>query len=145
MSVGVRFFSVVSHSKAHLAAVQETYFQHMRFASTVGAMLAAAGIACILHSLLPSVCTGTASRTIRRLNTLLDDRQTLADARRNTGEAVSFVMLLTISTIAAVSLWLAGASAVVALPLTFIALGLPAALLITNPELELVEEPHVHA
>ncbi len=145
MVTDVRFFSVVAESRAHLAAVRETYFQHMRFAATVGAMLVAAGIACTLHSVIPGLCTSTASRTIRRLNTLLDDRDTLPDAAANTTDAVGFAFLLILSAAAAAWLWIAGGSPAIALPLSLLALGLPAALLAANPELEWFEEAHSNA
>lgn len=135
MPAGFRVLDLVSGSRAHLAAVRESYFEHLRFASTVGAMLAAAGIACMLHALVPALCTGTASRTIRQLNALLADRQLLADAAREAGAAIGFTFLFALSLSAAVTLWVAGASAVLALPLSLIAFALPLALLVSNPEL----------
>mgnify|MGYP003577116478 CR=1 FL=1 len=146
MGTGIRFFSVaLADSKAHLAAAQETYLQHMRFAASVGALLAAAGIACTLHAIIPSLCTSTASRTIRRLNRLLEDRDSLPEALRDTSEALGFAFLLASSFIAAASLWLSGAGPAVALPLSLVALGLPAALIASNPGLERREDAQLHA
>ena len=131
----LRVPALVAGSKAHLAAVHETYFEHLRFASTVAAMLAAAAVACLLHAVVPALCTGTASRTIRQLNALLADRDLLEQTCREAGEAIGFTFLLSFSLAAAVALWLAGAAAVMALPLSLIAFCLPLAALAANPEL----------
>jgi hypothetical protein len=133
-----RFSLVVAHSRAHLAAVDETYFEHLRFAATVAAMLAAAAVACLLHALVPAWCTSTASRTIRQLHALLADRSLLAEASSEAGEAIGFTLLLALGLGASLALWLLGAA--VALPLSLIALGLPLACLAANPELQRAEE-----
>jgi hypothetical protein len=135
MPAGFRVLDLISGSKAHLDAVQENYFEHLRFASTVAAMLAAAAVACLLHALIPAVCTGTASRTIRQLNALLADRELLDRTASEAGAAIGFTFLLAVSLAVAVTLWLAGAAAVMALPLTLIAFALPLAALAANPEL----------
>ena len=141
MAERFRFISLVSGSRAHLAGVDEGYFEHLRFAATVGAMLTAAGLACTLHALVPALCTGTASRTIRQLHALMDDRSLLLAVRREAGEAVAFVLLLVLGLAAALLLWMAGSAAPVALPLSLIALGLPAAMLAANPELQRLDDP----
>src|SRR4028119_518872 len=50
MAERFRFISLVSGSRAHLAGVDEGYFEPLRFAATVGAMLTAAGLARTLHA-----------------------------------------------------------------------------------------------
>jgi hypothetical protein len=135
------FIPLVSGSRAHLAQAQESYFEHLRFASTVGAMLAVAGLACTLHALVPAICTGTASRTIRQLVALLADRSQLALAAREAGEAIAFTLLFALCLGASLLLWVAGAAAPLALPLSLIALALPVAMLATNPELQRPEDP----
>ena len=47
---------------AHPASVNETYWEHLRFASRFGAKMAAGGLAAIVHSLLPFCFQTTASR-----------------------------------------------------------------------------------
>ncbi|WP_189047411.1 DUF6356 family protein [Aliidongia dinghuensis] len=59
----------------HPASVGETYFEHMRFASRTGAMMIAGGCACLIHGLLPFLCTTTGSRTIRTLAARLGGAQ----------------------------------------------------------------------
>ena len=135
MPASFRVFTLLRDSKAHLAAVGESYFEHLRFALTVGAMLIAAGLACSLHAFVPAWCTGTASRTIRQLNALLSDRTLLARTAREAGNAIAFTLLLILSAVTAAFPWGAGADAAVAAPLSLIALALPLAFLLANPEL----------
>src|ERR1700741_4451845 len=59
----------------HPASVGETYFEHMRFAWRTGAMMLAGGCACIVHGLMPFLCTTTGSRTIRTLAARLGGAQ----------------------------------------------------------------------
>lgn len=59
---------------AHPRAVDETYFEHLRFAATFGFWLAAAAGAAFVHALIPALCETTASRIIRRLHARIDGR-----------------------------------------------------------------------
>lgn len=52
----------------HPATVGETYFQHQRFAMGVGLRMIIGGLACLVHGLLPFLCTTTGSRTIKALH-----------------------------------------------------------------------------
>ena len=54
--------------REHPASVGETYFQHMAVALTFGATLLAAGLACVIHALLPFLFTTTARVTIQNLH-----------------------------------------------------------------------------
>jgi Family of unknown function (DUF6356) len=58
----------------HPASVDETYFQHMRFAARYSAMLFAAGAAALIHALVPCLFEKTASNRIRKLYSLIDNR-----------------------------------------------------------------------
>ena len=127
---------VIGTSRAHLSQVGESYGEHLRFAFGVGAMMVAAGLACCLHALVPAVCRNTGSRTIRCLGRLLDDRSALEAASTETADAVAFALLVAMSLAIAVLFWALGARAVVALPITLLALALPAAVLAANPDLE---------
>ena len=55
----------------HPASVGETYLQHLGFASRFGLTMIAGGIACVLHGLLPFLCTTSGSRRVRRLYDIL--------------------------------------------------------------------------
>lgn len=61
---------------AHPASVNETYFQHMRFAIGFAGALAFAAGAALVHAVVPALCQTTASRIIRRLHARLSARHT---------------------------------------------------------------------
>ena len=52
---------------AHLKEVDEGYFEHLWTAAGFGLQMVIAGLACLLHALLPFVCEKTGSRAINRL------------------------------------------------------------------------------
>jgi len=61
---------------AHPASVNETYFQHMRFAfGFAGTLMLAAGAA-LVHAVVPALCETTASRIVKRLHARLAARNT---------------------------------------------------------------------
>ena len=52
----------------HPTSVGETYGEHLATASGFGFRMIGAGLACLLHGLLPWTFTSTGSRAIRELN-----------------------------------------------------------------------------
>jgi Family of unknown function (DUF6356) len=52
---------------AHPASVGETYFQHLVQAARFGARLVLAGVACLIHSLLPFLFVHTARDMVKDL------------------------------------------------------------------------------
>ena len=52
----------------HPREVGESYGRHMAHAGTVGFTLIGAGLACLVHGLLPFLFVNTGSNTIRRLH-----------------------------------------------------------------------------
>jgi len=68
---------MLTSSREHLIEAGETYFQHMRFAFIVGALAVGAGLACIVHSVVPALCPKSCSRTVGLLQTLFADRHKL--------------------------------------------------------------------
>lgn len=52
----------------HPESVGETYGEHLVHASYFGSRMILAGLACMLHALLPFLCVRTASQTIEELN-----------------------------------------------------------------------------
>ena len=52
----------------HPATVNESYFQHMRFAFGFAFWLSVAAGAALIHALIPALCETTASRILRRLH-----------------------------------------------------------------------------
>lgn len=126
---------LIAESRKHLALASENYWQHLRFAASVGAMLIAAGLACLLHAIVPGICRDTASRTIASLHELLCDRSAISRAVSANGEAIAFAFLFSLSAGAAASFWIAGAGALLTLPVSLLALAMPVAMLATNPDL----------
>ena len=127
---------MIRRSKQHLMEAGETYFEHLSFAATVGLMALAGGLACLIHAIVPGLCTRTASRTIGLLNELLADRRRVAEIRGQSIEAIAFAGLIVAA--AAISFALLMTAVPVPLAATYgaIALALPITLLLSNPELE---------
>lgn len=59
---------------AHPARVNESYFQHQRMALSFAGPLFAAGLAALVHALVPGLCERTASNIVRDLNQRLQKR-----------------------------------------------------------------------
>lgn len=53
---------------AHPATVGETYTEHLGMASSFGCRMVVAGVACMLHGLLPFLFVRTGSRTVAELH-----------------------------------------------------------------------------
>jgi hypothetical protein len=70
---------MITESKAHFREAGETYLGHLRFASTIGLLAIAAGLACLIHALVPALCTRTASRTVGQLARLFEQRELLCE------------------------------------------------------------------
>lgn len=58
----------------HPASVDESYFQHMRFALGFSGTLALAAGAALLHAFIPALCETTASRMVHALHARLSNR-----------------------------------------------------------------------
>lgn len=127
--------TMISQSRVHLAQAGEGYWQHFRFATTFGLLAMAAAIAALLHALVPALCTHTASRIIRHLGQLMEDRSRIDAIESEAVEARAFVLLLLLATGVVAPLWFLGAPLTLKLAYTVLAYALPAVLMITNPEL----------
>lgn len=69
----------------HLHSVDESYFQHLYFATCFGVRMIGAGVAAILHGLCPAVFQYTGSKTIFALNDELTARKQKADGHTHGG------------------------------------------------------------
>jgi len=58
----------------HPSTVDETYFQHMRFAARFAARLFLAGSAAIIHAIFPAFCETTASDQIKAMHAEITNR-----------------------------------------------------------------------
>jgi len=124
--------------RAHLIEAGESYFEHLRFAVGVGLMLLAAGVACIIHGILPGYCTRTASRTVDELRQLFLERHALAKVLAETSGALVLVGLL-ILTLPVWTLLLLSPGYPVPIATALFALAIPAAYLWSNPQLEPID------
>jgi hypothetical protein len=131
---------MIAQSRAHLKLAGETYWQHFRFATTFGLLAAAAGFAAILHAFVPAICTSTASRIVRHLGQLVEDRSKIDVVESEAVEARAFVLLLILAAVAVAPLWVLDAPTTLRVAYTLLAFALPAVLLISNPELVSREE-----
>jgi len=131
---------MIAQSRAHLKNAGEGYWEHFRFATTFGLLAAAAGFAAILHAFVPGVCTSTASRIIRHLGHLIEDRSKIDAIESEAVEARAFVLLLFLAAAVVAPLWILDAPTTLRLAYTLLAFALPAMLLISNPELAAREE-----
>jgi len=127
-----------ARTRAHLVDAGETYFEHMHFAVGVGLMLVAAGLACIIHGIFPSLCTKTASRTVDELKRLFVERHTLAIVLAEASGALVLVGLLAL-TVPAWALLLMSPGYPLPIVTAAFALAIPCVYLWTNPQLEPID------
>ncbi len=59
---------------AHPEAVGETYTEHFGVASRFGVRMVLAGLACLVHAVLPFAFVTTGSRTVRELHDRMANR-----------------------------------------------------------------------
>lgn len=69
---------MLAKSKHHLDTVQETYWQHLRFALRTALTLQIAAITAVLHALLPAVFQTNVSDTVCRLADKMRARRDMA-------------------------------------------------------------------
>lgn len=126
-------------SRLHLEHAGEGYFQHLRFAVMVGLMLVGAGLACVIHALVPALCATTASQTVERLAGLFRDRSRIDQAARESSGALTLVLLilLTVPTVSVIALL--SSNVAFALPTAVLTFGVLVAYLWSNPALDPVE------
>ena len=129
----------LADSQLHLEEAGESYLEHLRFAALVGLMLVGAGLACIIHALVPALCTRTASRMVERLGQLFRDRSRVAEAARDSSGALTMVLLLVLAAPVVAIMALMGTHIGFALPIAMLTLAVPAVYLWGNPGLDPVD------
>lgn len=123
-------------SRAHLDAVGESYFEHLRFALAVGTLAIGAGLACVLHALVPAMCEKTCSRAIGSLQRLFGDRNQMRAVLAENSALFIFVLLIALSCVTAVALAISSGLSAITLILLPQAFALPLIFLSQNPQLE---------
>jgi len=126
---------MIAVSRTHLTEARESYGQHLAFALLVGAMMVGAGVACILHAVIPGICTRTASQTVQCLSELFRDRSRLRGVASAMSGSLVLVGLLAIAVPMIVALGLIATKSIVAVPLALVVAAVPAAYIWSNPEL----------
>lgn len=132
---------MISQSRAHLRHTGESYWQHFRFATTFGLLAMAAGIAALVHAIVPGMCSSTASRIVRHLGQLIEDRSKIDAVETEAVEAKAFAMLLILASAVVAPLWILEAPTTLRLTYTLLAFSLPATLMVSNPELAVSKDP----
>jgi Family of unknown function (DUF6356) len=61
----------------HPRSIGETYFEHQRCAFEIGATLIGAGLACLLHGLVPAAFRDTGSRVVSHVHRRISARQSI--------------------------------------------------------------------
>jgi Family of unknown function (DUF6356) len=130
---------MLRRSRAHLRQAGESYFDHLRFASVVALMMIGAGLACLIHAIVPALCQTSASATVRQLERLFENRHELGSAAESASGAMVLAGLVALSTAAALPVIVA-APAGLAWAWTALAFAIPATFLSTNPQLEPVRD-----
>lgn len=127
---------MITQSRAHLTAAGENYGDHFRFAATVGLMTMAAGLACVIHALVPALCQRTASRTVGLLSQLFTRRELLSEVEARSLEAIAFVVLALMAVLISLVLAVSAAPLPLKAVYSLLAFALPLTLLLTNHELD---------
>ena len=123
-------------SRRHLSQVGESYFEHMRFALTVGFLACGAGLACILHALIPAVCEQSCSRTVGHLQSLFADRNQLPLVIEQSSGVLTFLGLCVLAT-ATTGLFMVGRAELwVGIVIGALAYAIPATFLARNRALD---------
>jgi hypothetical protein len=70
---------------AHPRSVDESYFEHMRFALSFSVRLLGAGLAALVHAFVPCLFETTASRMIKAMHARIANRGAAAPVVRDHG------------------------------------------------------------
>jgi hypothetical protein len=64
----------------HPRQIGETYTEHASHACSIGLRMIGAGLACLVHAVLPGLCVRTASRTVNAITDLMQQRTPAPDS-----------------------------------------------------------------
>ena len=65
---------MIKDCKEHLDLTNETYIQHLKFATCVGISMIYGGIQALIHAIYPGILTKAASTKIKKLYSLVSGR-----------------------------------------------------------------------
>ena len=127
---------MLNASRDHLREAGESYLEHMRFAWVVGTLAAGAGLACMIHAIVPALCPKSCSRTVGLLQMLFADRSKLGAVSGESSGVLAFVVLIGISSLTAIVTAASIGNPLIAAVVTVQAYALPLIYLVQNPGLE---------
>ena len=67
---------MLKDSKEHLGLTNETYIQHLKFATCIGILMIYGGLQALIHAIYPGILTKAASTKIKKLYNMVSDRST---------------------------------------------------------------------
>ena len=65
---------MIKDSKEHLDLTNETYIQHLKFATCIGISMIYGGLQALIHAIYPGILTKAASTKIKNLYSLISDK-----------------------------------------------------------------------
>ena len=65
---------MLKDSKEHLDLTNETYIQHLKFATCVGILMIYGGLQALIHAIYPGILTKAASTKIKKLYNMVSNR-----------------------------------------------------------------------
>ena len=65
---------MIKDSKEHLDLTNETYIQHLKFATCLGISMIYGGLQALIHAIYPGILTKAASTKIKKLYSLVSGR-----------------------------------------------------------------------
>ena len=127
---------MIEQCRRHLREAGESYGEHMLFAMTVGFMAIGAGLACVIHAVVPALCKHRCSETVRELYSLFENRGELERVRDQASGAMTFAGLTGLCLLAVAPLLAAAPGEWWTWIVAGFAFAIPAVFLSTNPQLE---------
>jgi len=65
---------MLKDSKEHLDLTNETYIQHLKFATCIGISMIYGGLQALIHAIYPGILTKAASTKIKKLYNMVSNR-----------------------------------------------------------------------
>ena len=65
---------MIKDSKEHLDLTNETYIQHLKFATCIGISMIYGGLQALIHAIYPGILTKAASKKIKNLYRMVTDK-----------------------------------------------------------------------
>ena len=70
---------MIKDSKEHLDLTNETYIQHLKFATCIGISMIYGGLQALIHAIYPGILTKAASTKIKKLYNMVSNKSANSD------------------------------------------------------------------